>query len=535
MTLAPVRRRTAEFSTWFGGQQVALLLASWVILAIHFRPGQGVLLEEWDHAIRSFSWGFYTALRHEILAWPARPIHNIASVIGSIQGQTWGFHAMASLFALAQFWLARWAVKPLIRFEWLVIALAFVISMSPWWQAGLLLRFLGAQQSLVAAIWWFGLTIRYALSGEKRLLLPMVIAMLLTILSYQAPAGPMLIAACAMAGLSVLPRRRLITIISVNFITVGVFFAWAIILVPRLFPESYDFGGIGSNSMPQLTRVLLQTFAKQLPSLLILMALLAACTLLLHQRSRITGWQFGILLISLALAPLTALVFAGQVGWLQDQERIAIPIGLSLWFTGTLLAGSTWGSQFDTPNLDAQDSLSSVSGRVAAAAIVAATLAGSFVNYQSISKYGNLQQGLLAELVPLLQDNDQLIIVDPTGTFGRHYTFLGSINLLQSAVNLITPIDAQVEICSPQTLLLEYPDLSTRPCESLVADVQTEIIARPKVIGKQLEIHRITSGCFAPRESVLGFTYMFVDPADGTVWFDGQNVGGAPSIPPTCR
>ena len=160
------------------------------VFFVHFRPWQGGLLEDWGLALAWENEGI-GGFAARIPATLGRPFELLPHYVGmALSGGGFvGPYAMLGLIALAQLAAGLWAVAPLTRFCPLRWAAALAIAVHPWWAPGDILRFMPAQVAVLGVVVWFGAALRFMDSGRRALIPILVVAPMLGLLTYQAPAA----------------------------------------------------------------------------------------------------------------------------------------------------------------------------------------------------------------------------------------------------------------------------------------------------------------------------------------------------------
>ena len=198
------------------------VLATGAVLAVffvHFRPWQGGLLEDWGLVqawdTEGFG-GFVTRLPLTL----GRPLHLLPDYVGMAlsNGGFVGYYAVLGAVAVAQLVAALWAVAPLTNSRSLRWAVALALALHPWWAAGDILRFMSAQVSVLGVVLWLGASIRFLANGRVSWAVLLVVAPMAGLLSYQAPAAAIVLAAVVVAPMSRAGWRRQIALV---VLTVG--------------------------------------------------------------------------------------------------------------------------------------------------------------------------------------------------------------------------------------------------------------------------------------------------------------------------
>jgi hypothetical protein len=423
-----------------------LLAGAVVVVAVHFRPWQGGLLEEWGVALSWQSEGFAGYVTR-LPATLGRPLHLLPHYVGMAlsDGGFVGVYALLALAAVGQFFAVIWALKPLTA-AWLPRwALGLALALHPWWAAGDALRFLPAQMSVLAVAVWLAAAIRWNTGGSRWWLVLVTAAPVLGLLSYQAPAVALVAGAAAVATTATALRRGAVLVV-VTSAAVVCALLWSTVVAPRLSPSSYEAQMLAGDSPGPVTllRAVLRTLLLHAPSVLILLCLVGIVVLALGLDQRLTQWRTWTLLGIVAASPVAALVYGANTLHLRDPERLALPVGLVL----CLVVASVVREVADAPLVRI--------GLVTAALVGSA--AGSLIAYSTWSQYATAQQDLIAAAADVRADlpADQLLVVaDRSGRFGDVYTLLPPY--LDMAMDVEHGPGAETVLCTETGVVRNQP------------------------------------------------------------------------------
>ncbi|QAY63396.1 hypothetical protein ET495_09190 [Xylanimonas allomyrinae] len=450
---------------------------------VHFRPWQGGLLEDWGFVQAWDATGF-AAYRHLIELTAGRPLHLLWTFLGlGISGGGFvGMFLVLGLVAVAQLLGTVWALAPVVRNRWVLIFLGLAIALHAWWPAGQVLRFLPAQVSALAVVLWIGASIRF-LAGRSTLWQVLAIgAPLAGLLTYQAPAGALCVGAVAISAVHGSTIRRRLWHVGLTVCTVVAAMAWSAVIAPRISPDSYESGLMTAPlDVRRALCAIARTLAIESPELLIVGAILALIIIVLLGRTAIATWQALVLLACVFMAPLTAMSFAFNLAHLNDPERVAQPVGMTLWIVATAVSIlGAWRTRL--PHL------------IASVGIVAST-AGAMGAYSTWTAFAELQQALLTSVAPIRSDaspSTRLVVEDLSGEFGDVYTFLPPH--LNIAFYVEEGPGATVTLCTPadvprdHPIAARFPITTTPTCEDLLVGKTVERVETVDADGRALRV-----------------------------------------------
>lgn len=455
---------------WADPRNVLTWLAALVVVAVHFRPWQGGLLEDWGLALAWENEGL-GGLFARAPATLGRPLHLVPHYVGMAvsDGGFVGPYAVLALVAVLQLLGARWALA-CWAVPWgtsLVVALA--IALHPWWIAGDVLRFLPAQVSVLGCVIWLGAAGRYLRTGRVLWVAVLVVAPMVGLLAYQAPSGSLAVGAVVLALVARgHPARRSVVVVAATVASVGAVLIWSVIIVPRLSPSSYEsllLGG-GIDLLASL-RAIARTLLLHAPSVVALGVLTASGVVGLGLARLIAPARVAYLLVAAASAPLTALIYASQPLHLNDPERVSLPVGVTLWLViacAALCVPAGWRG-----------------ARLVGVLAVVVIVLGAGAGYLAWTKLASHQEALIDAVEPLragLDDSAEIVVVDYSGRFGDVYTFLPPH--LNIALDVSQGEGPDATLCTPVAVARVHPTAALYPlpttptCEELLVDAQVE-------------------------------------------------------------
>lgn len=421
------------------------------VFMVAFRPWQGGLLEEWGEASLWDTNGFGGLF---LGATPGRPLHLVPHFIGlALSGGGFvGMYAVLGAVALLQLWGTWWALAPLTHNRAVRLTLGLLIAVHPWWPAGDLLRFLSAQVAVLASIVWLGTAVRYLRSGRSWLLAPMIVVPVVGLLTYQAPALAMLVAAVVLVVvLDPAQRARSLIMFGATIVAVGATFAWSAVIVPRLYPDAYESTLVGGDiDVVATLRMILRTLALEATGVVLLGVGVGAVVIALGLAQRLSAVRVWLLLGALAASPLSALAYASTTLHLHDPERVALPVGLTCWFVLAAVA-----------HLVAQDV---PLRRVVVVAAVALSVVGALVGYSRWTSFGAAQQSLLNVVEGVRDDvpaDRTIVVADRTGKYGDVYLLLPPF--LDIALTVEDGTGVPGVLCTPDDVVRDHPVAAVYP------------------------------------------------------------------------
>jgi hypothetical protein len=157
---------------------------------------------------------------------------------------------------------------------------------------------------------------------------------------------------------------------------------------------------------------------------------------------------------SIALSAATALVYFAQNNWLVDQQRVAIPVGLSLWFSACLVTMLVSTSNARLP--------------IVTVLVVGGTLLGSVQGYAAWTSIAATQQAVLNVVGPIraqIPAEERLVILDPTSSLRWDtYHMFDAFNVTQGPGAVAT-------VCEPEGAPPGYAP----PCAPLINGTITDL------------------------------------------------------------
>lgn len=396
----------------------AMVVGAIVAFAVHFRPWEVAFLEEWPLAAYWVSQGPVGFVEHYFEWSLSRPLHLVPTEIGLAitGGSPGGIFLVMGIVAAGQFVLVVWALRPVSRSFWLSASVAFVVALHPLWPGGFLQRFLPAQTAALALIIVAGLLIRWLQHGRVRTIVLAAVVLLLGLCVYPGPAvaAPLVALVLAVAVQAPL-RRRLVALLTI-IASSAAMTLYSLVITRLINPGGggYEAGNFAPATMagarqllPYLGAALLDQGHLILAGVFALMILGAVLALV----GAIPHWAGWLISATALVSPLCAVVFFGNVAWLQDIDRIGYATSL-----GLIAALAIWPiTSLPRPRLEG-----------AAAIILAiAALAGAASGVQHWQPYIQLQHRLFAELAPVVHEatgDEVVVVIDHSGTYGSAFT-----------------------------------------------------------------------------------------------------------------
>ncbi len=465
------------------------IIATSAVFFLHFRPWQRGLLEDWGLALAWKQEGLH-GYEARLPLTAGRPLLLLPHYFGMglSQGGFVGLYLVFGLIAVAQLFVAIWALKPLVPGRFFRWALALALASHPWWAAGDLLRFMSAQVPVLGIVVWVGAALRYLAGQGRRWLVLAAVAPLLGLLTYEGPIVALLIGAFVLAGTSRADvRRRWVILVT----TVGVACAdlvWSMYIAPKLSPSSYE--GQLQHGLPNLRAAVVaiaRTMLHHAPGLLLFWIVVCLVVLELGFSRRLGHADAWFVFISIAAAPLAALSYVFTMGHLNDPERVALPIGVAVWLVACVAASALAA----TPR-QVQASIALV--------LVASSLLGGAWGYRTWSSYAAAQEGLIAGLGPIRAGapaGTSLVVADPSGRWGDVYLFLPPY--LSIAMTEQDGPGADVVLCTDsgvarkQPVAAVYPIDTTVDCSTLLRPGAAQVGVVPTEFGNVQVFEQKTS------------------------------------------
>ena len=490
-------RPVASSRVLAGARIGAVALGALLVFAAHFRPWEGGLLEEWALA-RDWQLNGGWRVLYAYVEWTiSRPLHLIPTMLGLAisGGSPAGIFVIMGFVAVAQFAGVLWALRTISRSFWLNIAIGLFIALHPLWPAGLLQRFLPAQTAALALIISLGLMVRWLQRGRARWLIGTFVALILGFAVYPGPAIVAPLAALAVALAVPATWKRRVAVVATTTATTGLTTLYSIVIVRLVTPagqNSYELSNIETSAVSglrDLFRFVMGTFINYgAPLLLGILAVivLGALLSLTGAIPNHAGWLMaGVAIVS----PACAVVFFGSTAWLQDIDRVGYTTSLTLAVALMIWPITATGKQ---KRLEA----------VLLPAMALVAIAGCLVGIRQWQPYVQTQRLLLTALAPVVEeatDEESVVVVDRSGTFGYLYSF--PLQYLQGAAYVADRDLSKVWLC--------FPDAGTFPLPSggVVCDpTETGLNLRPAgslAIGGgavDFYIGKVDSSDFATKE-----------------------------------
>jgi len=434
-----------------------------MVFMVHFRPWQGGLLEDWWLALAWNTAGF-AGFAARLPATMGRPLHLLPHYIGMAMsdGGFVGPYVVLGAVAVAQLSLALWAIAPLTDFRLLRWAVALAVALHPWWTAGDILRFLPGQVSVLGVVVWFGASLRFLTSGRMKWALLLVLAPMLGLLTYQAPAAALVLGSAVLAVMTRATWRRRSALVGLTVGLSAAVMAWSVLLAPRLSPASYESQlSVSHINILASLHTILRTIALHGPSTAFAALIVAVIVIFLGFNGRLSAGHAWLLLVGVAVAPFAALTYASTTLHLNDPERVALPIGVMLW---VVLCCAL-------PALSTDRLVRAVTTGV----MVAGTTVGAVLGYGTWTNFAGSQQVLIGAIQSVrkdVPDDAQLVVADQTGRFGDVYLLLPPH--LNVALDVEYGAGADAVLCTPasvkriQPTAALYPIATTPDCGALL-------------------------------------------------------------------
>lgn len=430
-----IRMRWLRIAVLFVGASVAFLT--------HFRPWEVGFLEEWplaEYWIQNGPVGFAT----HYFEWSlSRPLHLVPTAIGLLVsgGAPFGIFLMLGLVAAAQFLFMVWALRPMAPPYWVAVIVALFVALHPLWAGGYLQRFLPAQTAALSIVIALGFVVRWLRSSRSRWIVLAGVTIFLGIAVYpgSAAAGP-LMALVVVLAVAATWRARIIAV-AVATAAAALMTAYSFLVARWIDPNAatYESGNLAAGSIGG-PRDLVKYVGGILigPGIwlligIIAIAALAAVLALSGAIPHPAGW---LMAATALVSPACAVVYFGNVAWLQDVERVAYATSL-----GLIAAVAVWPLASQPTRVKFQAAMAVV--------LAAASLIGAWQGIARWQPYIALQHQLFAELAPVVREanGDQIVVVvDHSGTFGTEYTL--PQYYISSASHIMNNDDTRVWLCS---------------------------------------------------------------------------------------
>lgn len=429
-----------------GLHRAVLVVGALLAFAVHFRPWEVAFLEEWPIAEYWMDEGAVAFVAH-YFGWSlGRPLHLLPTELGLAVagGAPGGIFLILGLVAAAQFLFTIWVVRSVSRSSWLGAAVALFIALHPLWPGGYLQRFLPAQTAELAMIIAAGFLIRWLQHGLVRWILGAGATLVLGLAVYpgSAVAAPVLAVVLALVVRATW-RRRIIGVVVFTGAS-ALMTLYSLIITRLIAPQggTYEAGNFTESTTAgprQAVTILSATLVSHGASILLGVAAIVALGALLALTGMIPHWAGWLTTGSAIVSPLCALVYFGNIAWLQDPDRLGYATSLGLIAALLVPPIASLGVR---PRLE----------NIVAVALVAASLLGAARGIQVWQPYVQLQHRLLAELEPVVRDasgDEIVVVVDHSGTYGSVYTL--PQYYIKSASHVMNEDKTDVWLCSLAT------------------------------------------------------------------------------------
>lgn len=481
-----LRSYTSAFSLIGAGHTLKILeaLTLLTLLAVTFWAVHP-LLEEWSmfHAFNTYGLAYIQTVTHVL---PLRPLHFISYGMQWLlgDGQPIGVAAGTSVLLLARYFVARWAVSPLLTggYErWVVATLATALVS---WPGVWLGRFSAAQLSAVFFFAALGFSVRLLQRWSMPFALGSAASVALLLSIYQALALCLIMIPLASLlwreiGDARQPTQKLLRIgfpLAIGFAVYGTY--WLLI-------SGFIGGGYEEELMRDSGKLLTAAgIWKHVKSAYVtafwqnklLLPFLLLMVFFLNQEvlgRLITGKArqlTPVLMVSLvvALLPVLSLIYISELH-IRDVDRVLFPVSVGF----ALLCVSLLGQS--------RREYSSHMTLLRASVAVTVMVVSSSSLAVGIWMDGQYQKIVINKTLNALKNNDSqsVVIVDTTGVLGDVYTLLGTT--LRDAL-AVYGRRVTATICTPlsvdrlHSVARRYPIKSTVRCEELSADFNNSLM-----------------------------------------------------------
>lgn len=393
-----------------------------ILLTVYVLWGGRPVLEGWAHLLNFQQMGLKA-----FVEMSSRPLEQVPIGIGWIlgHGRVYGLVAAFVIITLSKYFVARWAIRPLINgvFLWVLATLATI--MIPWneqWYA----HNLSAQFASLSMFITLGACIRLRHYFSYKYFFIALIALLLSLLTYEA----LILCALAIPLAIIFSNNNLLNVkiksfffcispIITAFILYGIFY----FLIQNASEGMTYHQQLLSGPQPikypfKLIAYLYYTTyfheAWTYPFLMLFIMALVGPALLKQNENNIRGLSIQLFALGtiLLLLPLLSLIYAVNFYFLSDLERACLPVGFGF-FLFAFSAVARFLPSSDKTHL----SISFI--------LVLALLIGTMVNaYNAYNPY-RLQRSVLNQMEPILKTNkaQTILVRDWTGRLGDRYTF----------------------------------------------------------------------------------------------------------------
>lgn len=427
-------------------QRAGLVLGAIVAFAAHFRPWEVAFLEEWPIAEYWVDRGPVAFVAH-YFGWSlGRPLHLLPTELGLAVagGAPAGIFLILGMVAVGQFLLTMWAIRSVSRSFWLGAAVALFIALHPLWPGGFLQRFLPAQTAALAMIIASGFVIRWLQQGRVRWIVSAGVALLLGLAVYPGPAIAAPLLALVVALLVRASWRRRIIAAVVATATSALMTVYSLLITRLIAPQggTYEAGNFTESTTagPRQAITSLGTTLISHGATIVVgvaaVALLGAVLALIGAIPHRAGW---LMTGTAVVSPLCALVYFGNISWLQDPDRLGYATSLGL---GAALLVAPIAFTGRRPRVEV----------VIAVALAVVSILGGVRGIQHWQPYVQLQHLLLAELAPVVREasgDEIVVVIDHSGTYGSQYTL--PQYYINSASQVMNEDRTEVWLCSLAT------------------------------------------------------------------------------------
>ena len=480
-----------------GAWWAAAIIAGVVVFFCHFRPWEVGLLEEWGFAdsVNRHGWSVFVDPSFVELG---RPLQNLVVFVALAPGLgILGIQLMLGVVAVGQFVVVlRFGSRDGLR-PWLALIVALVFALHPLWPAGFILRYLCAQIAILGTIAAISLIYRYLHGARAWLLLPSAVLVVAALLTYQAPAAVLPLAALALSVMipaATVRRRWLATVVIVAAVAATTL--WSTVIAQKLAPsgatyESSLLGISGGGGALQTVKTILRSVAQipvtltsRAPATVIAVVVLLVILFALHRSigmSRRVTWTLAVLTI---LSLVMSAPYAVNPIHVLDPERVGGPAALTLEIVVML-----WCLLSPERAVPLQTAV--------AAGLLVATAAATAISLTYWGRYSGIQRSLLTLIAPAVTQatgHQRVLIEDGSGVLGDVYT--GFPADLSSSSHVFNSDPTNVVMCTIDGITQRQPvaaifPLTTIKYCSAVKRPNAQLVTRGEIAGGPVKVYII--------------------------------------------